>query len=103
MKEINGIRGVIPAMITCFDQQGRYDEARQRDLTEFLIEKGVNALYLTGSTGEAFLMDGDERCAVVETVADQNRGRVPLIVHVGDIGTRKSIRLAEHAWKAGFF
>lgn len=101
MKDISSIRGVIPAMITCFDQKGRYDEARQRDLTEFLIGKGVNALYLTGSTGEAFLMDGDERCAVVETVADQNKGRVPLIVHVGDIGTRKSIRLAEHAWKAG--
>lgn len=101
MKDIKSIRGVIPAMITCFDRQGRYDEARQRDLTEFLIGKGVDALYLTGSTGEAFLMDGDERCAVVETVVDQNAGRVPLIVHVGDIGTRKSIRLAEHAWKAG--
>ena len=53
MKDISSIRGVIPAMITCFDQKGRYDEARQRDLTEFLIGKGVNALYLTGSTGEA--------------------------------------------------
>lgn len=101
MKELHHIRGVIPAMMTCFDQNGGFDEGRQRHLTEFLIQKGVGALYLTGSTGEAFLMDGDERRAVVETVADQARGRVPLIVHVGDIGTRKSVRLAEHAWKAG--
>lgn len=101
MKELQHIRGVIPAMMTCFDQNGDFDEKRQRHLTEFLIHKGVGGLYLTGSTGEAFLMDGDERQAVVETVVDQARGRVPIIVHVGDIGTRKSLRLAEHAWKAG--
>lgn len=101
MKDIKSIRGVIPAMITCFDQNGRYDASRQRSLTEFLIGKGVNGLYLTGSTGEAFLMDGAERRAVVEAVTEQAAGRVPLIVHVGDIGTRKSVQLAEHAWKTG--
>lgn len=101
MKEIKSIRGVIPAMMTCFDENGEFDRQRQRHLTEFLIEKGVDGLYLTGSTGEAFLMDADERQAVVETVIDQNQGRVPVIVHVGDIGTAKSIALAKHAYKAG--
>lgn len=101
MKDLHSIQGVIPAMITCFDQNGAFDEARQRDLTEFLVQKGVGGLYLTGSTGEAFLMDGAERRAVVETVIDQNCGRVPIIVHVGDIGTAKSIKLAQHAWQAG--
>ncbi|MCI5957578.1 MAG: dihydrodipicolinate synthase family protein [Clostridiales bacterium] len=101
MKDIQEIRGVIPAMMTCFDENGAFDEARQRGLTEFLVNKGVDALYLTGSTGEAFLMDASERCAVVEAVIDQVNGRIPLIVHVGDIGTQKSIRLAEHAYKAG--
>lgn len=101
MIDIHNICGVIPAMITCFDQNGKFDEEKQRELTEFLINKGVKALYLTGSTGEAFLMDAEERCRVVETVIDQAKGRVGIIVHVGDIGTDKSIRLAEHAWKAG--
>ena len=101
MKDIQKINGVIPAMITCFDESGAFDERRQRMLTEFLIQKGVDALYLTGSTGEAFLMDGAERCAVVDAVIDQAGGRVPIIVHVGDIGTKKSIRLAEHAYRAG--
>ena len=101
MKDIQTIRGVIPAMMTCFDEKGNFDEDRQRALTEFLISKGVDGLYLTGSTGEAFLMEGSERCAVVDAVVDQTKGRIPLIAHVGDIGTRKSIQLAEHACKAG--
>ena len=99
MKDLQSIRGVIPAMMTCFHKNGSFDEESQRALTEFLIGKGVDGLYLTGSTGEAFLMDGEERCAVVKCVAEQNRGRVPLIVHVGDIGTQKSIHLAQRAYE----
>lgn len=101
MKDIQSIRGVIPAMMTCFDENGDYDEQRQRDLTEFLIQKKVNGLYLTGSTGEVFLMDTKERNMVVENVIEQAGGRVPIIVHVGDIGTAKSIDFAKHAYKVG--
>lgn len=101
MKELQSIRGVIPAMMTCFDEKGNFDEQRQRGLTEFLIGKGADALYLTGSTGEAFLMDAEERCSVVKVVTEQTGGRIPLIAHVGDIGTRKSIRLAQRACEVG--
>ena len=35
---------------------------------------------------------------MVDTVIDQVKGRVPVVVHVGDIGTKKSIEL-EHAYR----
>ena len=95
------ITGVIPAMITLFDEHENVDVKRTREMTEFLIERGADGLYLTGSTGEGFLMDHAERKLVVETVIDQVAGRIPVIVHVGDIGTRKSIELARHAEAAG--
>lgn len=101
MYDISKIRGVIPAMITLFDENENVDVQRTRDLVEFLLTKNIGGLYLTGSTGEGFLMDHEERKLVVETVIDQVAGRCPVIVHVGDIGTRKTIQLAEHAWKAG--
>lgn len=101
MKHICEIRGVIPAMLTCFNEHGDFDETKQRRLADFLLRKGVDGLYLTGSTGEAFLMDAEERCAVVDAVTDQINGKIPLIVHIGDIGTRKSIKLAKHAWEKG--
>ena len=94
---LDSISGVIPALLTCFDEHQSFSERRQRSLVRFLLSKGVDALYLTGSTGETFLMDGEERSRVVEVVADEVAGRIPLIVHIGDIGTRKSIELAKAA------
>ena len=98
---LKDIKGVIPALVTCFDEKGNYDEARQRKVTSCLIDRGVHGLYLTGSTGEGFLMTTEERKKVVEDVIDENRSRLPIIVHVGAIGTRISIDLAKHAEKAG--
>ncbi len=101
MKELASIHGVIPAMLTCFDDEGKFDADRQRTLTRFLLSKQVDALYLTGSTGETFLMTERMRKACVETVIDEVAGRIPVIVHVGDIGTDKSINFARHAQAAG--
>ncbi len=98
---LNEIGGVIPALMTTFDEHEEFDEKRMRALVDFLIKKGVNGLYLTGSTGEGFLMTPEERKRVVEVVADQTAGRVPLISHVGAIGTKVSIDLAVHAEKTG--
>ncbi|MBL7005928.1 MAG: dihydrodipicolinate synthase family protein [Spirochaetia bacterium] len=95
------LRGVIPALITPFDAQENFDEKRMRAVVEHLLSKGVHGLYLTGSTGEGFLMTPDERKQVVEVVVDQVAGRVPLISHVGAIGTKVSIDLAKHAEKTG--
>lgn len=99
--DITEIKGVIPAMITCFDENENVDVKRTEALTNYLIDKGIDGLYLTGSTGEGFLMTNEERKLVVETVCKVNKGRVPIIVHVGDIGTKKSIDLAKHARDCG--
>ena len=101
MCDLSSIGGVIPAMLTCFDGNGDFDSKAQRALTDFLIDSGVGALYLTGSTGEAFLMEEKVRKEVVETVIDEAEGRVPVIVHVGDIGTKKTMDYARHADASG--
>ena len=101
MTNLQHIVGVIPAMVSCFDADGNYDEKAQRDVTRFLLRSKVDGLYLVGSTGESFMMTEQVRKQVVETVADEVRGRIPLIVHVGDIGTKKSIEFAKHAESFG--
>ena len=98
---VKDIKGVIPALITPFDINENFDEKRMRNLVDHLLEKGVDGLYLTGSTGEGFLMTPDERKKVVEVVVDQVQGRIPLIAHVGAIGTKISIDLAKQAADAG--
>ena len=99
--DIKDFKGVIPAVLTVFDKNEDIDEVGMRQLVSYLINKGVDGLYLTGSTGEGFTMNSEERKRVVEIVIDENKGRVPVVVHVGAIGTRLSIDLAKHAEVAG--
>ena len=99
--DIKDFKGVIPAVLTVFDKDENIDELGMRQLVSYLIGKGVDGLYLTGSTGEGFTMSSEERKRVVEIVIDETKGRVPVVVHVGAIGTKLSIDLAKHAEEVG--
>jgi len=98
---LNEIRGVIPAMVTPFDDDESVSIEKTKKLVDYLIEMGVGGFYLTGSTGEGFLMEPQERKMLVETVMEEVRGRVPVIVHVGAISTRITVELAKHAYECG--
>jgi len=93
--------GVYPAMVTPFDENEKLDEGRLRALVNFLIERKLEGLYITGSTGESFLMSPEERKRVVEITVEEVRGRIPVIAHIGAIGTHSSIDLARHAEASG--
>lgn len=93
--------GVVPALLTPFAQDGALDLPRLRGITRHLVARGVHGLYLTGSTGEGFMMTPDERCTVVDTVMNEVAGAIPVVVHVGAISTRISADLARHAQAAG--
>ncbi|RYE10715.1 MAG: dihydrodipicolinate synthase family protein [Hyphomicrobiales bacterium] len=101
MPKFTSFSGVYPAMVTPFDENEQLDEKRLRALINFLIERKLEGLYITGSTGESFLMTSDERKRVVEITVDEVKGRIPIIAHIGAIGTHTSIDLAKHAEKAG--
>lgn len=98
---VKNIKGVIPAMLTPFKNDESLDLDAARKLTRYLCDKDIGGLYLTGSTGEGFLMTGEERKAFVETVVDEAGGKVPIIVHVGAISTKASEDMARHAMQAG--
>ena len=99
--DISHIRGVIPAMFTTFDESENLDLNRAKVLVDYLIDSKVDGLYITGSTGEGFLMTDEERKIYAEGVVRAVGGRVPVIVHIGAIGTRRSIELARHAHAIG--
>lgn len=98
---IDQIKGVIPATITCFDDNENFDERKQRGFISHLLAKGVKGLYLTGSTGDSFLMTIEERKRVVEACINAVAGKIPVIVHVGAIGTKLTEELAIHAYDSG--
>lgn len=95
------IRGIISALITPFDDNGMVDELALRDLVEFQIKGGVHAFFPLGTTGLGPALTPDERKQVAEIVADQVRGRVPVMIHVGTADTPTTVALARHAEKVG--
>lgn len=89
--------GIVPALYTCYQDDGgvNYDETVR--LAQWLLEKGAGGFYLCGSTGTGLLMTLDERRRVVESVAAGVAGQVPLMIHVGAMTTADSVELAQHA------
>ena len=100
-KTIEEFKGVIPAVLSVFDEQENLDDSGTREFIRFLMSFPIGGLYLTGSTGETFLMDGEERMHQVEVVMDEVGDRVPVVVHVGAMSTRASVKLAEQAAAVG--
>ncbi len=100
-QNIFDFKGVIPAVLSAFDQEENFDEQGTRELIRHLLSYDIGGLYLTGSTGETFLMTSEERMRQVEIVMEEVGDKVPVVVHVGAMSTRESIRLAKHAEAMG--
>lgn len=96
------LRGIIPALLTPFDAEGRIHTAALEKLVAWNLEKGVNGFYVGGSTAEAFLLDEKERNLVYEVVAKTAGGKCLLIAHVGSISTEQAIRFAKVAEHLGY-
>ena len=93
--------GLMPAMVTPFDERGELDFEATEALVERLIQAGVSGISPLGSTGEATHLTFDERKRFAEEVVKLVAGRVPLVVGVGSSGTREAVELARHAEGAG--
>ena len=68
---IENFKGVIPAAISVFDKDELPDEAGTRAYVRYMMSFGIGGLYITGSTGESFLMNSEERKRQVEIVMDE--------------------------------
>ncbi len=95
------ITGILPALLTAFDEEGNVNLNAMYDLIEWHIAQGVSGFYILGSTGEGLLLSEAERRMVAEAVVRRVKGRVPVIVHVGALTTREACALAGHAEAIG--
>jgi 4-hydroxy-tetrahydrodipicolinate synthase len=73
------IQGIFTPNIVPFSSNGAINEHELRRLTSWLIEKGIHGLYPNGSTGEFIRLSFEERLKVVQIMASENRGRVPIL------------------------
>ncbi|MEM9241447.1 MAG: 4-hydroxy-tetrahydrodipicolinate synthase [Pseudomonadota bacterium] len=93
-------KGSFPALVTPF-KNGELDLDTLKKLVDWHIEEGSHGLVPVGTTGESPTLSHDEHDLVVETVVHAAAGRVPVIAGAGSNNTAESVRLAQHAQKAG--
>jgi len=94
--------GVIPALLTLFTREGaEVNLEATGELADWLIKKGVNGLFIAGSTGEGPLMSLQERKDLAEFMVQLVGGRIPLIVHTGCASAADTIELTKHAREIG--
>lgn len=93
-------QGSIVAIVTPFNN-GAVDEEKLRELVEFQIENGTDAIVPCGTTGESSTLDYREHDRVVEIVVQQVNKRVPVIAGTGSNSTREAIEITQHAKELG--
>ena len=92
--------GVATALITPFDENGvNYDKLGR--LIDWQIEKGINALVVCGTTGEASTMTDDEHREIIDYSVKRAAGRVPIIAGTGSNDTAYALDLIRCAEQSG--
>jgi 4-hydroxy-tetrahydrodipicolinate synthase len=76
---VPSLEGVIVALLTPVDQEGKVDHGALRALVERLASRGVAGVSPLGSTGEGYSLGLDQRLAVTETVARTVPAGLPVI------------------------
>ena len=101
MKDMKKYEGIIPAFYACYDNDGKVNLAAVRELTQYYIDKGVQGLYVGGSSGECIYQSKEERKAVLEEVMKVAKGKLTIIAHIACNNTADSCELAAHAESLG--
>jgi len=102
MPTIANYRGIIPAIACTFTADGRIDEPALRRLASWLAgHKGVVAVMTNGHTGEVFSLTPLERAEVTRIVADELKGRLPVISSIVCEGLAEAAEHARLAKEAG--
>ena len=101
MKDFTKYQGIIPAFYACYDAEGKISLEAVRALTQYYIDKGVQGLYVGGSSGECIYQGKEERKQVLEAVMEVAKGKLTIIAHIACNNTADSQELAAHAESLG--
>ncbi len=89
------------ALVTPMYQDGRINHPKYRDLIDFQITHGTDAIIAVGTTGEASTLNYQEHAEALRTAIEHTAGRVPVIAGTGSNDTDHCIRLSKDAKAMG--
>lgn len=95
------LEGVVVAHLTPFNPDGGVDHETLKKYVEFLIAKGVNGLFVCGTTAEAQLLTLEERKRILETIMAVAEGKMTIVAHCGTMNLPDTRDLLHHARSCG--
>ncbi|MEY3022151.1 MAG: hypothetical protein RIS86_1349 [Planctomycetota bacterium] len=94
-------RGVIPALVTPFQENGDLCETRLGDLAKAMLAGGCTGTVWPGSLGEGQALAFDERRAGWTAIRDASEGRGNTFATISAASTREAVRQVECAADLG--
>ncbi|MCU0771115.1 MAG: dihydrodipicolinate synthase family protein [Verrucomicrobia bacterium] len=88
------IQGIFTPNLIPFRADGAIHETELRRMIHWLIDKGVGGLYPNGSTGEFIRLNFEERKRVIRIIAEENRGRVPILAGAAEANINEILEAA---------
>ncbi|MBF6348809.1 MULTISPECIES: 4-hydroxy-tetrahydrodipicolinate synthase [Nocardia] len=89
------------AMVTPFSAEGKLDIDTGVSLAHRLVDRGVDLLAISGTTGESPTTTESEKADLLRAVVDAVGNRATVIAGAGTYDTAHSIELARNAQRAG--
>ena len=97
---VNHWQGILPALWSPTDTDGKVLGEELRNNVRFVIERGVHGLLALGSTGEFLQLDPGQWRRLLE-ITLETAGSLPVVVNISDIRPKIVAERAEFARNAG--
>jgi 1-pyrroline-4-hydroxy-2-carboxylate deaminase len=94
-------KGVFPAVTTQLRADLTIDIAATQRVVDALIRDGIHGLIALGTVGENNSLEYAEKVQVLSAIVEAVSHRVPVITGVSEYDTRRAVRYAQAAEKAG--
>ena len=95
-------RGILPALQLPFDDKLNIDEPELRRFSKWLVShKGIGGLVTNGHTGEVFALSAKQRAEATRIVAEEVKGKVPVVSGICCEGLNEAVEHAVMAREAG--
>ena len=101
MKKTTIFRGTGVAIVTPMHDDGSVNFEKYRELIEWQIENGTDAIITCGTTGESSTLTHEEHTEAIKVSIEQAKGRVPVIAGTGSNDTGYCIELSQEAKRLG--
>jgi 4-hydroxy-tetrahydrodipicolinate synthase len=95
------LHGIIPPLVTPMNADESLDLPGLRKHIDFLLGRGVDGIFVLGTTGEFYALDEAEKQQVTAAAVEHCRGRSPVFVGTGAETTREAVRLTKMAEREG--